>query len=254
MPSGYYYRSPEPGYLILERFGPVPILARIDLATGDIDTLYRGESPWELGAVKSVLAGEQPWIYFEIHKSAEYQLWRMTLTGESLAMVADDVSDFDVCGVNLKLAYVTRSQELIVAELDGSSPQVLSMEASGRVTFSPDGGKIALNSKFWLGEDYRWGLFIIGSDGTGPRHIYDSHQDLICSACDRKIGWACLIAWSPDGSMLAISSWQRYPGDDCDCGDRFEIWLADSTLSQVRRIWSQETFQAWCSVSWIPEE
>jgi Tol biopolymer transport system component len=78
--------------------------------------------------------------------------------------------------------------------LDGSPPRPLPIEGVGR-TYSPDGSRVAYNSRssHFVRPRTRSSLVIAAADGSNPQEVFGD-----------RVG---SIAWSPTGDRIAFTSW-----------------------------------------------
>jgi hypothetical protein len=219
-------------------------LCRVSTESGGVDTMYCCGSLWEIWSIKAVRVGGDTWIYFVLHSENDKELWRVEESGEDLSLIAQGLQaaySYDVSAETSLLAYVTDGGQLVVSGLDGENPSFYWTEVGGPVVFSPDGQELALNRTLHIGESSLTGLFITSSDGEESRHLFEEIPET-------NMLWADDISWSPDGSALAVYSPSVYWG----CGWRDELWVVDSDLSAVHRVWSVESSFLY-PVSWVPD-
>jgi Tol biopolymer transport system component/DNA-binding winged helix-turn-helix (wHTH) protein len=107
------------------------------------------------------------------------------------------------------------SQEIWVAEADGSNPQRLThnpASGKGSPSWSPDGRRIAFDS---LGDDNHWHIWMIDADGGTPRR-------LTTQAGDENVP-----TWSRDGRWIYFAS---------DQGSGYDIWRVLATGGTPERM------------------
>jgi len=109
-----------------------------------------------------------------------------------------------------------RTSEIGLMNPDGSGVTRLKVYGSDPM-LSPDGTKIAYCS---LRDTIYSQIYVMNSDGTGPKRI-----------TDHKSGDACGPAWSPDGKKIAYYAFaQTQPSRNP------EIWLIDSDGSNPKKL------------------
>ena len=143
------------------------------------------------------------------------------------------------------------------------TPPELSASFYPRTTFSPDGRTIAFSSfEQCSGQCSRWGLYVVGRDGSGLRRVADGHSpswapdsrrlahdsDLGISVTDTRTGETILAArgnghqsiWAPRGERIAYSAQIRGYGVACTVnadGSRNRCTRGHSFVSLV---WSSD--------------
>lgn len=132
-----------------------------------------------------------------------------------------------------RVAYATLDRRLLMSNVDGTSPQLLSNNAEfdGVADFSPDGKRIA-----FYGVDEK--LYVVNADGSGERVLATGSQN--------DLDGRSKVEWSPDGKKIIYvgrdSNGQidifvvNADGDpnptkltDDDSGDADPTWSPDGT-------------------------
>lgn len=118
----------------------------------------------------------------------------------------------------------------------GGPPRAVSPEQSDCYTpaWSADGSAIAFTGQL---ADRRVGLFVVGADGGGLRHL----------AAPTSRGWVCCPAWSADGSHIAFVG-DIGLGIDGDHGNLFVVPAAGG---ESRRLTSDGRTYHW-RPTWLP--
>ena len=183
------------------------------------------------------------WIAFEKGKGEDWGLYLIRSDGNDLQRVE---------GTNLfhpswspdgeRLAIVTGDEPEwfgAILHLDGSQPRRFTPDGLnvGSVKWSPAGTAIALDGVIGQNHD----LYIADEDGSNLQRLTDS------PTIDAR------PEWSPDGTELVFHSTRDFGSVHGDGQwDHFELYLFDLESREVRRLTSNEVFDAhpdWCRVA-----
>jgi len=139
-------------------------------------------------------------LYFTppIGGSAQGALWEVSALGGTPRQLVSSMSGADVSHDGKRLTFFRlngRQIQLVVADRDGSNPQVVTQAVTTfsyrQPRWSPDDASIAyLHSQ----ENWADDVYIVPSSGGAPRRL--THEATLMSG----------LAWSPDGSHLIYST------------------------------------------------
>ncbi|HET9801783.1 MAG TPA: hypothetical protein VFP96_00975 [Candidatus Acidoferrum sp.] len=167
-------------------------------------------------------------------------LYKIPVTGGAATKLIDDIDtavSFSPDGS--KIAFIRgvpdkRMNDLVVANADGSGAKVVARRAglvyAGALitpAWSPDGKTIVFTN--YQATSLRY-LMAVGEDGSQPREIYHTHDDL---------GRA---RWLPDGTALLVAI------REMTLGERGQFWKVDYPSGHAVRAWKDQRDYAISSV------
>jgi len=136
-----------------------------------------------------------------------------------------------------QVVYASKDGRLFVGDTDGGNFHLLAAPDTDKTwllhpAWSPDSSRIAFISSTRAGQTswgeavYSTSVLVVDADGTNRRVLADLGQEG---------GWADSLAWSPDGSQLALADCCSSGGDRENAPD-VQIYLVAGDGSAVQRL------------------
>jgi hypothetical protein len=121
--------------------------------------------------------------------------------------------------------------ELIVLSKEGIARRVFVTEGPIDARWAPDGRSLAVFTAFTNHAGTPVGVWIVSAEGGEPREL-----ELACNGCPdgRLAGWADDVAWSADGTRLALGFLDVGAGQAFHAG--YNLWVGSVADGRLRRI------------------